>query len=182
MTSKQKKQKFHQAYQRYQKQIYNYVFTLTRNQTITEDIVSSVFVKLLKNIDKLKSEKHLAGWLHLVAKNLVIDNYRQRKRKTTMSELQSQMNNQASEEFLVDLNKTYTDHLSQAIKNEKLKMLQKAFHKLTIEEYTLVYLRYYQELPFKQIAVLYNKEEAAIKMSLYRTLKKIKSIINTKDG
>jgi hypothetical protein len=44
-------------------------FTRVRNRQDAEDIVQSVFLKLMKNIDRLESEEHVKAWLIKVTAN-----------------------------------------------------------------------------------------------------------------
>jgi len=51
----------------------------------TDDLVQEVFVKLHQNMNKIENEKSLNGWLATVARNIVIDDMRRRKRRKTES-------------------------------------------------------------------------------------------------
>lgn len=45
------------------------------NKELAEDLVSQVFLKVLKNISQFKSD-NFAAWLYTIARNTIIDYYR----------------------------------------------------------------------------------------------------------
>ena len=49
--------------------VYRLALTRVRNRQDAEDIVQSVFLKLMKNIDRLESEEHVKAWLIKVTAN-----------------------------------------------------------------------------------------------------------------
>jgi RNA polymerase sigma-70 factor (ECF subfamily) len=53
----------------------------------TDDILQEVFIKIHRNLDNLASETRLSSWLYRIARNAVIDYYRQRQ---SMEELPDQ--------------------------------------------------------------------------------------------
>ena len=51
------------------------------DEPLAQDISAEVFVRLVRDIRKLRShEKALLGWLYRVARNLINDHYRRAKR------------------------------------------------------------------------------------------------------
>lgn len=56
-------------YQEYSKAIYNYLLSLTKNQSIAEELLQETFYSAIKNISKFKKESSLKTWLYKIAKN-----------------------------------------------------------------------------------------------------------------
>ena len=44
-----------------------------------EDILQDVFVRIQKRLGRLRDPARLDGWIHLIARNAIIDHYRTRK-------------------------------------------------------------------------------------------------------
>jgi RNA polymerase sigma-70 factor (ECF subfamily) len=63
-----------------------YIRTRVRDHAAAEDILQDVFVKAHRRIEQLQSEEKLAGWLHLIARNTVIDYYRKVRPTTELPE------------------------------------------------------------------------------------------------
>lgn len=51
-----------------------------------EDILQDVFVKLNRNLPQLSESTKVGAWLHLVARNAIIDHYRSRKETVEVPE------------------------------------------------------------------------------------------------
>jgi RNA polymerase sigma-70 factor (ECF subfamily) len=62
----------------------DFIFGQVRNETVADDILQDVFVKIINNIDKLKDKTKLRAWLYQVTRNAVIDHYRHSKTEVTI--------------------------------------------------------------------------------------------------
>jgi RNA polymerase sigma-70 factor (ECF subfamily) len=56
-----------------------YIRSRVRDHSAAEDILQDVFVKAHTRISQLESSEKIANWLHLIARNAVIDYYRKSK-------------------------------------------------------------------------------------------------------
>jgi len=57
----------------------DFILKRVKNEDDTEDILQEVFIKIHKNIGQVKNDKSLRGWLYQIARNSIIDYYRNRK-------------------------------------------------------------------------------------------------------
>ena len=55
-------------YKEYAKTVYKYIFCLTGNKELSEEIVQETFVVAIKNIDKFKGDCKVSTWLCQIAK------------------------------------------------------------------------------------------------------------------
>ncbi|MGJ7029727.1 RNA polymerase sigma factor [Niabella hirudinis] len=60
---------FRQLYNRYHQKIYAIGYYLTRSQTIAEDIVQDVFLKIWDKRTELREVRQFEGWLKIIVKN-----------------------------------------------------------------------------------------------------------------
>ncbi|SDC98191.1 RNA polymerase sigma factor [Niabella drilacis] len=60
---------FRQLYNRYHQQIYAIGYYLSRSQTIAEDIVQDVFLKIWDKRAELREVRQFEGWLKIIVKN-----------------------------------------------------------------------------------------------------------------
>ncbi|MBZ4192152.1 RNA polymerase sigma factor [Niabella beijingensis] len=60
---------FRELYDRYHQQIYSIGYYLTRSQTIAEDIVQDVFLKIWNKKEVLQEVQHFEAWLKIIVKN-----------------------------------------------------------------------------------------------------------------
>lgn len=67
---------FEWLYKNYCKRIYDYIFLLTNDAALSEDLVQEIFLKVWTQKEKLTEIKNLNSYLHTTAKNLITDNWR----------------------------------------------------------------------------------------------------------
>lgn len=68
------------AFEDYSDLVFRLAFLRTGNTADADDIMSEVFLRLVKNIHKIKSEEHLKAWLIRTAINRSNSFFKQRKR------------------------------------------------------------------------------------------------------
>jgi RNA polymerase sigma-70 factor (ECF subfamily) len=172
---------FVSIYEKNKWRIYSYVLKKTRNQTVAEDITSETFLKLLKAIQEDRSiVSYALAWLYRVAGNLVIDHFRSSYYSKTSSESEeiehrgasSEGEAQETEIFVAE----YTEMLAQLEKDEQQKIVLTSMKDLKEEDQEIIELRLAQELPFKEIAVILEGTEPAMKMRYSRAIDKLKAL------
>jgi RNA polymerase sigma-70 factor (ECF subfamily) len=63
-----------------------FIFGQVRDETVTDDILQEVFVKIINNIDKLNDKTKLRAWLYQITRNTIIDHYRSYKKDASTLE------------------------------------------------------------------------------------------------
>ena len=133
---------------RYQGKIFNYIFFIVRNQELAEDLFQETFVKAIVTIQqgRYTADGKFASWLTRIAHNLVIDSYRQERNENTISndEVEADLFNNAD---LCD------DNIEMQMVNEQTLIdVRRLVDALPENQREVVYMRYYQNLSFKEIA------------------------------
>lgn len=152
-------QAFALIYDTFIKKIYDFVFYKTMHQQLAEDLTSQTFLKAWKNIAQFKGG-NFSAWLYTIARNIVVDHYRSQKEIL------------AVEDFW-DL-KADDDVLGEVEERLKIEKLQQGLARLKSSEREILMLRLWQDLPFKEIAVILGKNEGAAKMSFARAMESLK--------
>ena len=146
------------VYDKYFKDVYKYVLSLTLNESIAEEVTQETFFKAIKNIDKFDGRCTLFVWLCQIAKNTFFTHYQKSKRFSSIEE-QLMKTTDCFEECLLDKESAFEIH--------------KVLHKLE-EPYKEVFsLRVFSELSFRQIAELFNKTESWARVTYHRAKLKI---------
>ena len=77
---------FSGLYEQYYDSIFRYVSFRTGSVSDAEDITAEVFVRMIESIHRFKWQGHpFSSWLFRIAHNLVVDFYRKRGRRPTVS-------------------------------------------------------------------------------------------------
>jgi len=163
---------FEKFYFEFRKSLFWYVRKKVGSDEVAQDITAEVFIKLFENREILKKrdESGLKAWLYTVARNQIIDFYRKKSNNVEIKGIDDDIFD------LVVADRT--EHLQGLIRDEKYQMIMAAMENLEGPEKEVVTLRFNDELSFKEIAQILQKEEGAVKMTLYRAIEKIKKIIN----
>ena len=135
-------QDIEKIYKEYFETVNKYLFCLTRNSDISEELTQETFYKAVKKINTYKGECKMSVWLCQIAKNLWIDQCRKNKKIANLSE-----------EDLINI--TEQKSLEEKIISDDEKTRE------------VMYLRISGELTFKEIADILNKTETWARVTFY---------------
>ena len=156
-------QDMEQIYEQYFETVYKYLFCLTRNSDIAEELTQETFYRAVKKIHTFKGECKISVWLCQIAKNLWYDECRKYRKTIKVSEenfLEIQVPNDVTEEKVVQ--------------NEEKMALYKKLQTLDEKTREVIYLRITGELSFKEIGTILNQTENWARVTFYRGKQKLK--------
>ncbi len=152
-----------QIYEEYFETVNKYLFCLTHNNDISEELTQETFYKAVKKINTYKGKCKMSVWLCQIAKNLWYDQCRKNKKVINIEENLFDVQAQESIE-------------SQVISNEEKISLYKKMQKLDEKTREVIYLRITGELSFKEIATILDKTENWARITFYRGKNKLKEV------
>ena len=139
---------FDELLSRYQSKLFNYIYFVVRNQELAEDIFQETFVKAIVTIQqgRYTADGKFGAWLTRIAHNLVIDSFRQERNENTVS-------NDESEVDLLNNVDLCDDNIEMHMVNDQtLADVRRLVDALPDNQREVVYMRFYQDLSFKEIA------------------------------
>jgi RNA polymerase sigma-70 factor (ECF subfamily) len=86
----------------FHKELKAIILNKTRNAADTDDILQEVFIKIIRNIDKINQSQNMRQYLYGMVRNAVNDYFRKRNHNLDLSEIEEII----SEEETQSLNKT----------------------------------------------------------------------------
>lgn len=154
-------QNVEENYSKYFKIVYKYIFCLTGNKELSEEIVQEAFLVAVKDINKFEGKSKITTWLCQIAKNIWYKQLKKEKRikKISLSEIE----NIAVESFEEKLYE----------KDEKLQLLKK-IQKLDKETKKVIYLRIFGNLEYEEIAQIMNRTVSWARVVYFRGKQKLK--------
>ena len=135
---------------RYQDKLYSYINFVVRNRDLADDIFQDTFVKAIVTLQKgsYTSTGKFGAWLTRIAHNLIIDYFRQDKTENTIS-------NDAQEyDLLNDASLAEPNIEDSLINQQTLRDVRRLVDALPENQREVVFMRYYQDLSFKEIAYI----------------------------
>ena len=154
-------QDMEQIYKQYFETVNKYLFCLTHNNDISEELTQETFYKAVKKINTYKGECKMSVWLCQIAKNLWYDELKKNKK----------IQNSEEEMFSIEAEEKIEDKV---ILNESKVELYKKIQKLDKQTREVIYLRITGELSFKEIGDILNKTENWARVTFYRGKQKLK--------
>ena len=148
LYSKGNNQAFDILLERYKDKLYSYIHFSVRNDELAEDIFQETFVKAIVTIQQGRYTENgkFAAWLTRIAHNLVIDLFRQEKNENVVS-------NDETEVDLFNDVKLSDDNIETKLVNEQvLSDVRRLVDFLPDNQREVVYMRFYQDLSFKEIS------------------------------
>lgn len=138
---------------RYQCKVFNYLFSIVKNQEKAEDLFQDVFVKIVVRIKKGQYAEHgkFSSWLMRIVRNHMIDYFR-----TDNSGLM--VSNDAVDTDLFDMRSLAVDdnREHELIDRQTIREVKELIAMLPENQREVVMMRYFDELSFKEIAIKTN--------------------------
>ena len=146
-------------YNLYYMQIYSYVVTIVKDQSLAEEITQNTFFKAMTAKRTYEGKASELTWLCSIAKNLAMDECR---KNSKYAELDEEMLEQP-------------DNMTKAVEDKDTALrIHLVLHELE-EPYKEVFqLRVFGELPFAQIGMIFGKTENWARVTYHRARLKIK--------
>ena len=150
-------------YERYNRILFGYFYRLTCHAETSEDLVQNVFFRILKYRATFRNEGKFSTWMFHIAHNTTSDYFRKNKKS----------------EYYVDPSELETHNIydeEDLIKKERLRLLEKALHRLDHDMRELLILSRFKELKYREIAEILNCTEGAVKVRIYRAIRELRKI------
>ncbi len=151
---------FGQIYDLLFERIYKFIYYRVSHKETAEDLAEDVFLKAFTKISELNNIDQTEGWLFQIARNAVIDYYRQKKLTVNLEDVENTLEYDTN---IVDLlNLQY----QQAI-------LLKLLKELGAEQQAVIKMKFLEDLKNSEIAEILNTSEGNIRIIQHRALTKL---------
>ncbi len=155
---------------RYQEVAFRTAFLILRDAAGAEDVAQEAFVRAYRSIGSFRQTDPFRPWLLRIVTNLALNEVRSRERRTGLLQRFGFAQGERSEppaEFI-------------ALATERQQMLWSAISELPEDDRVVLYLRFFVELPEKEIAVVIGKAPGTVKSRLSRASGRLRSLIEAK--
>lgn len=164
--------------ERYKRPVYHMILKMVRNVDDAEDLTIEAFAKAFKNLHRFKKDYTFSTWLFRIATNNAIDFIRKKKLET-MS-LDTSFKDDNGESVQIDVEDKNLNPQEEAIKAQKIELIQLFVTKLPSKYQRLVRLRYFQELSYEEIAGELDAPLGTVKAQLHRARELMYDLVKNK--
>lgn len=149
-----------EIYNNYFKDVYFFIYSLSKDKHIAEDLTSETFLKAVKSTESFRGNCDIKVWLFQIAKNSYYSYIRKHKKLVELDSLPEK-----KDDF--DIEKS-------VFSSEDSMKIHEILHNLS-EPYKEVFsLRIFGELNFKQIGSLFGKTDNWACVTFHRARNKIR--------
>jgi RNA polymerase sigma-70 factor (ECF subfamily) len=152
-------------YDKYVKQIYRFILLKVSNTQVAEDLTQDVFLKTWQHLVDQKSLSHFRAFIYRIARNIVIDYYRQNNRQALPID-------EMPEDILP------TDKVVDLDSSLDVENIKKYLAKIKPQYQEILILRYIEDLTFEEISEILQKDKNNVRVLLHRALNKLKELIS----
>lgn len=133
---------------RYKEKIFSYIYFIVRNDELAEDLFQETFMKAIVTIQQGRYTENgkFPAWLTRIAHNLVIDFFRQERNENTIS------NDETEADLFNDIKLSDETVEMRLVNDQILSDVRRLVDLLPDNQREVVFMRYYQDLSFKEIA------------------------------
>ena len=156
-------QNIEEIYEQHSNTVYKYLFCLTHNEDISEDLTQETFAIAVKEINKFKGDCKISVWLCQIAKHLW---YKKLKKDNKQKHISFE---DLGKEILED--ETTEEIVFKKAENLKL---YKDIQKLDNISREIIYLRMFGNLSFIEIGEILGKSDNWARVKFYRAKEKMK--------
>ena len=155
-------QKLGLLFERYKNLLFAYFFKLSKDQILAEDLVQSVFMRVIKYKHAYRGDGSFKTWIFHIARNIHVDNWKK----------ESKLGHKVSDVGRLD--NLYQDDIETEKKEANITRLEQALARLPDEKREIIVLSKLKGIRYKDIGVLLNLTESNVKIKVFRALKELK--------
>ena len=160
---------FNAIAEQWQNRLYILAYRYLGNEQDAKDICQNTLVRVFKNVKKLENNESFSGWIYKIAVNLCKDELKKRRKRMNVFGSGSD-NNTVLESYTAP----DSEHDNNIIKRNIQEIVKNAVNSLPEEQKTVVILKEYQYLKFREISEILNIPENTVKSRMYYALKNIR--------
>jgi RNA polymerase sigma-70 factor (ECF subfamily) len=134
---------------KYKDRVFTYIYCKVKDEEIADDIFQDTFLKVISSLrnNKYTGNGLFFSWLIRIAHNLIMDRFREAKNTSMIVS-----ENDVLTAELDSCNFSESNRESELIREQNIKDVQALIEMLPAEQRNVVYMRYFQNLSFKEIS------------------------------
>jgi len=150
-------------YKKYCKCVYNFLYKLTNDIELSEELTQETFYTAIKKINTLNKKESIRTWLYQIAKNKWKD-YLKKSKKANID-----LDENTAENLVANY-----DIEEDMIAKDNIIEFYKKIHMLDIDTREIIYLKIIRNFTFKEISQILGKNEEWARTKFYRGKLKLK--------
>jgi RNA polymerase sigma-70 factor (ECF subfamily) len=153
--------------QKYRKPIIHFMYRMTHNQAVAEELAQEVFLRVYRSRETYRAEARFSTWLYRIATNLGVNHARDTRHERSASTVY--LDETDSETGTTpDVADTTPGVESRMVRNERMAAIREHVMALPERQRMAVLMHKYEGMDYKQIGDVLKLSESATKSLLFR--------------
>ncbi len=171
---------FNELVRLFEKRIYAHAYQMVGNHTEADEVLQETFVRLVKNISRLKSDSNFPSFVFKIATNYCIDIIRKRQRKYVNVDDQEF---EESGRFQLELSRSIPTPEDEQENKQLLELINAAIAELPPKQRATIVLHDVDGYSKEEIAQMMDCPQATVRSNLHIARSKVKQRLKEKiDG
>ena len=153
--------------QKYRKPIINFMYRMTRNQAVAEELAQEVFLRVYRSRETYRAEARFSTWLYRIATNLGVNQARDTRHERAASTVYLDEAD-AETGTTPDVADSTPDVESKLLRNERMAAIREHVMALPERQRMAVLMHKYEGMDYSQIGDVLKLSESATKSLLFR--------------
>ena len=161
-----------QLYESYYERIFRFCVHRLFDKEIAEDVTSTIFLEIAKNIRRFSgnTEQDFESWLYAIAANHSNSYIRKNSRRIKLLEKEARSTKLTTEDDKENSLETEWPRLHEAIA------------RLKPEHQTIITLRFFENMPYEKIAQILKVKEPTLRVTVHRILNDLRNELKSVFG
>jgi RNA polymerase sigma factor (sigma-70 family) len=153
------KKSFELLYKKFFFKLYNYGYQQIRDKELIQDCLHDLFLNIWKNKETIIEPQSVKDYLFIAFKRKMLDAIKTKGRFTS-----------SDENFELEENSFEQELILEQTEQEKMKKLQVAMKKLTIRQREAIFLRYFEDMEYSEIAKVLGYDTNSVYVLISRSI------------
>ncbi|MCR5112118.1 MAG: sigma-70 family RNA polymerase sigma factor [Ruminococcus sp.] len=160
---------FDEIYRLYSADLYHFILSLCKNESLAMDIMQDTMLRAIENIDKFKGNCSIKTYLFTIARNLYLDTLKKSENQNISSD--------GTEQEFAD-GTSFVDRLTD---KESALTIHRLLHCLDEPYKEIFSLRVFAELSFREIGDIFGNSENWARTAFFRAKKKLITLMTKEE-
>lgn len=156
-------------FERYKAALFGYFYRNTRCAETSEDLVQSVFLRILKYKTRFSGQGKFTTWMYHIAHNVFNDHFKK------ITKANSGHTSKAEPEDCETAEKRF-------LKDERVQLIERALFRLSKDQREILVLSRYEGMKYREISEILGCSEGAVKVRVFRAITNLKQIYTELEG
>ncbi|MBC8487987.1 MAG: RNA polymerase sigma factor [Bacteroidetes bacterium] len=151
-------------FEKYNVKLYNFFLRVTHNKDTSEDLVQTVFSRILSYRHSYNEIYTFKTWMYQMARNVHIDYYN--KNRYCVSDYKEPEETKSEAR----------DAIEEMEKQQRQQTLKEALEQLPMDQREIIELSRFQDLKYEEISKITGNSVGAVRVKVHRAIKKLKEV------